>query len=123
MSRSLSNRRRYPRYDVAGVAGSFVVPTAVQVVNLSLGGMALETSRYLDFGRDYRMRINDGRNSFSLTGRVVWCCLGRTVKAKGDDVLPVYRAGFQFQAISEQRLKELWDFIRQNSTAPLEDTT
>ena len=48
MSGPEANRRRYPRYDVDGVRGSFVVPTPVQVVNLSLGGMAVETYRYLE---------------------------------------------------------------------------
>ena len=114
--------RRFPRYDITGVAASFVVPTKVEVVNLSLGGMALETREYLESGRDYVLRVNDGRQSISLTGTVVWCSLRRTVKAERHDVLPVYRAGFKFQVISGRRLRELWHFIRRNSTVPLQDS-
>ncbi len=117
-----TSHRRFPRYDVTGVAASFVLPARVEVVNLSLGGMALETSQYLEFGRDYLLQVNDGQHSISLTGTVVWCSLRRTVKAKRHDVLPVYRAGFKFQVISGRPLRELWHFIRRNSTVPLQDS-
>lgn len=122
MSCSVASRRRYPRYNVDGVVGDFVVPTPVKVANLSLGGMAVETYRNLDLGRSYQIEIHHRRRPFSLLGSVVWCGLTHTRRTEEEDILPVYRAGIEFEALSDQRLRALWDFIRMNTRVDLEDS-
>lgn len=122
MSRSDAHERRYPRYEIAGLAGHLVVPIQIQVINVSLGGMALETNSYLQFGRAYTLRLEGGGQSLSLTGTVAWCSLRQTTKSPDGEVLPVYRAGLKFEALSSDRSRDLWDLIRRHALVEVEDS-
>lgn len=122
MSRPESEQRRYPRYEVAGLGGHLVVPIQIRVINVSLGGMALETNSYLQFGRGYTVRLEGGGQSLSLTGTVAWCSLRETTKSLEGEILPVYRAGLQFEALSGEYSRELWDLIRRHALIEIEDS-
>ena len=122
MSHTDAEKRRYPRYEVAGLGGHLVVPIQIQVINVGLGGMALETHSYLQFGRVYTLRLEGGERSLSLTGTVAWCALRKTTKSSAGEVLPVYRAGLKFEALSGDRSRELWELIRQHALVEIEDS-
>ena len=115
-------KRRFPRYEVAGVDGHLVVPIRIRVINVSLGGMALETHSYLQFGRAYTLRLEGGERRLSLTGTVAWCSLRQTAKSEDGEVLPVYRAGLKFEALSGESTRELWDLIRSHALVDIEDS-
>lgn len=122
MSRSDPIQRRYPRYEVAGLDGHLVVPIQIRVINLSLGGMALETNSYLQFGRAYRLKLRGDERTLSLTGTVAWCSLRQTTKTPQGEVLPVYRAGLRFEALSSERSQDLWELIRVHALVEIEDS-
>ena len=122
MNRSDASQRRYPRYEVAGLGGHLVVPIQIRVVNVSLGGMAIETNSYLQFGRAYTLKLEGGGQSLSLTGTVAWCSLRQTTKNSNGEVLPVYRAGLKFEALSSDRSRDLWDLIRRHALVDIEDS-
>jgi c-di-GMP-binding flagellar brake protein YcgR len=115
-------KRRFPRYEVTGLAGRLVVPIQIRVINISLGGMALETHNYLQFGRAYTLRLGQDERGLSLTGTVAWCALRHTVRNEQGEVLPVYRAGLKFEALSGDRSRELWELIRQHALVEMEDS-
>lgn len=121
MTATRSNRR-YPRYEVAGLAGHLVVPIRIRVINVSLGGMAFETNNYLQFGRAYTLRLEGEERSLSLTGTIAWCSLRETTRNEQGEILPVYRAGLKFEALSGERSRELWDLIREHALVDLEDS-
>jgi len=122
MSQSETEQRRYPRYEVAGLGGHLVVPIHIRVINVSLGGMALETNSYLQFGRAYTLKLEGGEQSLSLTGTVAWCSLRKTTKSPDGEFLPVYRAGLRFEALSGERSRDLWDLIRSHALVEIEDS-
>ena len=122
MSRPPSERRQYPRYEVAGLGGHLVVPIKMEVINLSLGGLALETSSYLQFGRNYSLRLKGESSDLALTGTVAWCALRRTARSAAGEVLPVYRAGLRFDGLSSDKSQRLWDLIRQHALVEIEDS-
>ena len=117
-----TRQRHHPRYEVAGVTGHLVVPIQIQVINVSIGGMALETSSYLKFGRAYTLKLQGGGSTLSLTGTVAWCSLRRTAKNAAGDILPVYRAGLRFEGLSGDRSRDLWDLIRRHALVEIEDS-
>lgn len=122
MSRAEPKKRRHPRYEVAGLGGHLVVPIQIRVVNVSLGGMALETHSYLQFGRAYTLKLEGSGRSLSLTGTVAWCSLRRTTRTSEGEVLPVYRAGLKFEALSGERSRDLWSLIRRHALVEIEDS-
>lgn len=122
MNRSDPEHRRFPRYEVAGLEGHLVVPIHIRVINVSLGGMALETHSYLQFGRAYTLKLGGGEESLSLTGTVAWCSLRKTTKSVDGEILPVYRAGLKFEALSGDHTRDLWDLIRSHALLELEDS-
>jgi len=114
--------RRFRRYEVVGIGGRLVVPMEVQVVNLSLGGMALETNDYLQFGRRYNVNLDNGGQRISLVATVAWCKLRRTEKNRSGEVMPVYRAGLRFQVLGGERLHELWEIIRSHAVVEVDES-
>jgi len=122
MSRAESEQRRYPRYEVAGLGGHLVVPIHIRVINVGLGGMALETNSYLQFGRAYTLKLEGGGQSLSLTGTVAWCSLRETTRSPEGEIWPVYRAGLKFDALSGEHSRELWDLIRRHALVEIEDS-
>ncbi len=107
---------------MAGLLGHLVVPISIRVINVSLGGMALETNSYLQFGRAYTLRLAGGGQSLSLTGTVAWCSLLRTEKSSQGEIQPVYRAGLKFEALSSERSQDLWELIRHCALVEIEDS-
>lgn len=122
MSQSKPPKRRFPRFEVAGLGGHLVVPIQIRVINVSLGGMALETNSYLQFGRGYTLKLEGGDRSLSLTGTVAWCALRETTRNPEGEILPVYRAGLKFEALSGEHSRELWDLIRSHALVDIEDS-
>lgn len=115
-------RRRHRRFEVAGLGGRLVVPMEVQVVDLSLGGMALETNGYLQFGRRYTVNLDNGERRATLIAKVAWCKLRGTKKNPAGEVVPVYRAGLRFQILASERLHELWEIIRDHAVVEVDDS-
>lgn len=120
MSAAQSEKRRFPRFEVPNLSGSLTVPVEITVINLSLGGLALETNSYLHFGRSYTLRLADDEHSLALTGTVAWCSLKRTLKSDDGEVLPIYRAGLRFEPLSAERSRELWRLMRAHALVEIE---
>ena len=114
MSRD-SEERRHPRYDVQGIGGKLRYDMNARVLNLSVDGMALETSSWLHVGKDYHLKVGSGDDYLGLEGRVVWCHLvgSRSRAGNGGGAGgPVYQAGVHFgEALSEQA-RRLLSFVR-----------
>ena len=122
MNAESAGRRRHRRFEVAGLGGRLVVPMEVRVVNLSLGGMALETNDYLQFGRRYSVNLDNGGRRVTLVATVAWCRLRSTKKNPSGEVVPVYRAGLRFQVLAGERLHELWEIIRDHAVVEVDDS-
>ena len=105
------DHRRHPRYELQGIGGMLRYDMNARVLNLSLDGMALETSAWLHVGKSYRLKIGSGEEALELDGTVVWCHLVGRSTGKGNGG-PVYQAGVHFgETLSEQALR-LLAFVR-----------
>ncbi len=108
-----TTRRRNRRYDVNDIEGCFIVRIDVGVSNLSLAGMAIETRNTLIVGRTYPFRIRHENETVDINGRVMWCGLTGTMRFD-DDVVPVFRAGIQFEDILDRDVLKLQKLIEQS---------
>ena len=62
-------QRRYPRYQVRDVRGRFPLRIEVEVLNMSLTGLAVECRRPLEIGREYEFTLQEGAESVELEAR------------------------------------------------------
>jgi hypothetical protein len=86
----------------------------VEIVNMSLSGVALKLDRRLNIGSEYTLKLEVNERTLAVKGVIVWSALDdRRRNAKGEDVL-VYSAGMKFTDVLTQRLIELVTFIDQN---------
>ncbi len=89
--------RTYKRYDANNncMAELAVLDNAC-VKNISIGGMCLKTSHYVNTNSQYRinMHCNDNQQ-MTLTGEIVWSSLIESTEAKDADS-PRYEAGLSF---------------------------
>ena len=70
------DKRREPRFVVEGLQGHMTFASEVEILNMSLSGVALRTDRRLVIGNEYQLRLEaDGGHGLNLKGVVVWCAL------------------------------------------------
>ena len=108
------DHRRQPRFVVEGLHGRMTFASEVEIVNMSLSGVALKLGRRLNIGSEYTLKLEVHDKTLSVKGVIVWSALDeRKSGAKGEDVL-VYSAGMKFTDVLTQRLMELVAFIDDN---------
>ena len=116
-------RRPEPRYAVHGVAGNLAAIRNARILNLSLTGCAVETSKYLTIGRTYPLKLL-GEIHVSVTAEAVWCRLIGTARNRRTEIEPVYHAGFEFLELTREtrwHLRKLLDQSLPRMAAAISD--
>jgi hypothetical protein len=108
-----AEKRRHPRFTVEDVQGQVVLASKVEILNLSLGGVALRADRRLNIGSPYTLKLETGDRFIAMPGVVVWSVLSGLRKAKGGGS-PEYSAGLRFTAVVDDRIAGLIEFIDEN---------
>ena len=111
--------RRYPRYEVQDVEGTFLYNLQADVINLSLAGMALETAKPLDIGRHYMFTIRKDNEEIKLPGKVAWCTLHHTSRKSDTEILPKYHAGIHFDEVLTAKAQALLHLIEETALVDL----
>jgi hypothetical protein len=112
--------RRHRRYEVHDIEGTFLFNLDVNVLNLSLAGMAVETSHRLDVGRRYAFRIRHDNQVVKLHGTVAWSALLSTRRISEEDISPVYHAGIHFEDVLTDSARDLKQLIDENVVLDLQ---
>lgn len=85
--------------------------TDVEILNISLEGIALSANRRLEIGRQYNLKLEYGDENITLNGVVVWSVLSELSKGPYNEMVPVYKAGMKFKNVLSERMSELIEFI------------
>ncbi len=112
--------RRHKRHEVKDVYGSLLFTIDVSVVNMSIDGMAIESSKRLNVGRKYILKLSHDKKVLKLNGKVVWCNLSKAMKTDQGAVVPVYKAGIEFDDVISDKAKDLRHFLEENVIIKLE---
>jgi hypothetical protein len=108
-----SSTRRGPRYSVEDVQGTLHFNTEARVLNVSLAGVALETSLPVRVGRSYTVTLrHDDEETISLSATVVWCHLQGTRRSHLGESLPIYAAGLAFDDTLTENASQLIRFLQ-----------
>jgi c-di-GMP-binding flagellar brake protein YcgR len=116
--------RRYKRYkvDVMQLNGSMILAKFVKIINISMGGMCLETEKRLMVGSQYTIKLDSEGRSLKARGIIVWSSLTDSLKDSKGNIIPIYRAGMKFTDVSDEKANEIVDFMemhRQNADKAL----
>jgi c-di-GMP-binding flagellar brake protein YcgR len=109
----MEEKRRYRRFrvDIMEISGRMVFAHNVKILDISAGGISLKADRRLNLGTEYALRIEDKGKILTVKGNIVWSILSETREIPGGDIVPIYSAGMKFTDVSEEKSKEIMDFI------------
>ena len=113
------NRRRHKRYKVEGAAvyGEMLFKKEVTVLNMSVSGIALLTDRQLKIGIEYVLNLQDEERIITVKAVVVRSTLSQSKTDSTGNVIPLYFVGMQFTNLSEQKTRDIMNFIENHKTA------
>jgi hypothetical protein len=104
------------------VHGKLLLTTSATISNMSLTGMAVESSANLRVGRSYSLVLTHGQQQGpALTGSVVWCHLKSTRPGEAGDTSPIYEAGIQFAGMLSEKASELVAFLRTTAILTMQE--
>jgi hypothetical protein len=107
----VKNTRQHKRFksDLMEIDSKISLAHKTEIINISLGGVALETDRRLNLGREYVIKLGCTGNSIDLKGVIVRCELSKIEKINDREGVPIYTVGMMFKNVSS---KSIIDFIK-----------
>jgi hypothetical protein len=109
----MQNRRKHKRYkvDVMEINGKMVLAKNVKILDISIGGVCLQTEKSLNVGGEYILKIEGKGKVLTVKGTVAWALLsGSSVDSHGN-IIPMYKAGMKFIDASNEKINEIVNFI------------
>ncbi len=103
--------RLHARFMVEGVHGKMTLASHVDILNMSISGVAVKVDRALRVGGEYSLNLQLQDRQITVHALVVWCVLGEIRKGAGGEANPVYSAGMKFTDVLNPKLMELISFI------------
>jgi hypothetical protein len=110
------NKRRHKRFklDLIEISGKMSLTDKVEIINISIGGVALKADRRLNIGKEYLIKLGEKGKSIDVKGVIVRSELsGIEQKANGDQAL-IYTAGMMFKNGQEGKIADFLSLIEQN---------
>jgi hypothetical protein len=119
--------RRHNRYslDLLEITGEMSLTRKVNILDMSLEGVALKADHRLDLGREYMINLRDDKGkTLSVAGVVVRAELSEMEKENDEDSVSIYRVGLQFKDGSAEAVDNFLQstaHIIQGASVPLRD--
>jgi hypothetical protein len=120
MHEELGQRRRAQRFEVHDVSGNLLFRVNVTVLNLSVNGMAVETTQQLKPGKLYSVKVGGEDTVVDVEGTVKWCHLTKTRRSDGGEFVSVYNAGLAFEGTMTEKTSRLLEFMQEHVVLALE---
>jgi len=112
----MQNKRRHKRYklDLIEISGKMSLSDKVEIMNISVGGVALKADRRLDMGREYLIKLGEKGKSIDVKGVVVRSELSGMEQGKSGEQVLIYSAGMKFKEGQEEKIADFLSLIEQN---------
>ncbi len=120
------DKRRHKRYklELVEVNGKMSLADKVEILDISLGGVALRVDRRLNPGREYLLKLGDKAKSIDLKCIVVRSELtGIEERANGERIM-IYSAGMKFKEDSSRQIEDFFksiEFVKKETAPPETD--
>ena len=93
--------------------GNIFFSTEVEIVNISAGGIGLESSRMIEGKAEYTLTCEE--RGLSLQCSRVWYLKVGARKGDAGTVVPVYRVGMRFSNVHTERMEEVMRFMAEHN--------
>ena len=112
----MQNKRRHERFrlDVMAINGKMILADKVEIIDISLGGIALITDKRLNVGKEYSIRLGDKGKSIDLKGIIVRCELSKIEERSNGERIPIYTAGMMLKNISPDQTGYFLNLIKRH---------
>jgi hypothetical protein len=112
----MKNMRRHKRYglDSIDVKGKMGLSDKVEILDISLGGVAFKVDRRLNPGREYMLKLHDKGRTLNVTGIIVRSELSGMEERGNEESVSIYSAGMQFKESSAVQIADFLESIVQN---------
>lgn len=117
----MKEARRHRRVKVEGVHGNLLFASDAEIINISLGGAAMNLNVNLRLGREYTISLTGKNSTIKLKGVVVWSVLKGSQKGTRSDVIPIYNVGIEFKDVLSNQTLELIQFIESSKIKKTEE--
>lgn len=114
MSKESHEKRRFRRYDVDSVNGKLLHSSDINILNISLHGAAIATTKSLKLDREYSLNLKFEGKTHTLRGKVVWFVLSHSTTSAKGDVVPVYKAGIRFTDVLTDEASGLIAYVEKS---------
>jgi c-di-GMP-binding flagellar brake protein YcgR len=104
-------QRRHKRFTVEGIRGSMLFAPDMRILNISIGGAAIETTKRLNPGSEYTLKLEDSGKTLILKGNIAWSVISESKKGLRGEIIPMYKAGLQFTNVMTEKTAQLIEFI------------
>jgi Tfp pilus assembly protein PilZ len=107
----MQEKRRHKRYnlDLADVNGKMGLTDKVEVLDISLGGVALKADRRLNIGKEYMIKLQEKGKTLDVKGIVVRSELSGIETRGHGETASIYTAGLVFK---DGFVDKIADFLR-----------
>lgn len=112
----MQDKRRHKRFrlDLMGINGKMILADRVEIIDISLGGVALKTDRRLNVGKEYLIKLGDKGKSIEVKGIVVRCELSTIEERSNGARVSIYTAGMMFKDVSPDAIADFLKSIEQD---------
>jgi hypothetical protein len=110
------DKRRHKRFrlDLTEINGKMILANSVEIIDISLGGVALKTDRRLNVGKEYLIKLGDKGKSIDVKGIIVRCELSKIEERSNGERISIYTAGMMFKDVSPDTIADFLNSIEQH---------
>jgi c-di-GMP-binding flagellar brake protein YcgR len=96
------------------INGKMILADRVEIIDISLGGVALKTDRRLNVGKEYLIKLGDKGKSIDVKGVIVRCELSKIEERSHGGRVSIYAAGMMFKDVSPDTIADFLNSIEQD---------
>jgi c-di-GMP-binding flagellar brake protein YcgR len=113
----MDEKRRHKRYTIEGVHGNMLFATEVNILNISIGGAAIEADKRLNIDSEYTLKLQEDGTAITLKGIVIWSVISKSKTNRNGETVPMYQAGLRFTNVMSDKSMELLEFLERHGVA------
>jgi len=110
---NIKDKRRYKRLNIRNLNVNCKMPFAawIEIVDMSLGGLLIETDRKLNINEEYVLHVECDGKLWPMKGYIVWSTVKELKHDDQGNTTPIYIAGMKLTNASDE-INDLLNFIK-----------
>ena len=109
----MQNKRRHKRFRLerTEINGRMILARKIEILDISLGGVALKTDKRLYVGKECLIKLESKANSIGVKGTIVRCELTNIEELSNEEGVSIYTAGMMFIETSSNLIADFIDAV------------